>query len=85
MTPALYPHLKDKCLHLDNAQCSVPWIENTSFPHLYQELPFAGDRWLKPIILASQEAEIRRIKVRSQPGKIVHKTLSQKILITKKG
>jgi hypothetical protein len=33
-----------------------------------------------PIILATQEAEIRRIEVQSQPGEIVHKTLSQKTL-----
>jgi hypothetical protein len=33
--------------------------------------------WLTPVILATQEAEIRRIEVRSQPpGEIVHKTLS---------
>jgi hypothetical protein len=31
-----------------------------------------------PIILATQEAEIRRIVVQSQPGHIVCKTLSQK-------
>jgi hypothetical protein len=31
-----------------------------------------------PIILDTQEAEIRRITVQSQPGKTVHKTLSQK-------
>jgi hypothetical protein len=31
-----------------------------------------------PIILATQEAEIRRIKVRSQPGQIVHESLSGK-------
>jgi hypothetical protein len=30
-----------------------------------------------PVILATQEAKIRRIAVRSQPGKIVPKTLSQ--------
>jgi hypothetical protein len=30
------------------------------------------------VILATQEAEIRRIKIRSQPGEIVHETLSQK-------
>jgi hypothetical protein len=39
----------------------------------------AGHQWLKPIILATQEAEIRRITVQSQPGKIVCETLSQKI------
>jgi hypothetical protein len=33
---------------------------------------------LTPAILAIQEAEIRRIVVQSQPGKIVHKTLSEK-------
>jgi hypothetical protein len=33
---------------------------------------------LTPIILAAQQAEIRRITVQSQPGQIVHETLSQK-------
>jgi hypothetical protein len=37
-----------------------------------------------PVILATQEAEIRRIKVLSQPGEIVLETLSQKKPITKK-
>jgi hypothetical protein len=31
----------------------------------------AGCQWLTSVILATQEAEIRRIMVRSQPGKIV--------------
>jgi hypothetical protein len=34
-------------------------------------------------ILATQEAETRRIMVRSQPGEIVRKTLSRKILSQK--
>jgi hypothetical protein len=34
-----------------------------------------------PVILASQEAEIRRITVRSQPGQIIQKTLSPKKII----
>jgi hypothetical protein len=31
-----------------------------------------------PVILATQEAEIRRIEVQSQPGQIGHKNLFQK-------
>jgi hypothetical protein len=42
-------------------------------------------RWLIPIILATQEAEIRRIAVRSQPGQIVHETLTRKNPSQKKG
>jgi hypothetical protein len=35
-------------------------------------------QWLPPIILATQEADIRRITVQSQPRQIVHETPSQK-------
>jgi hypothetical protein len=38
----------------------------------------AGCQWLMPIIVATQEAEFRRIVVKSQPGQIVRKTSSQK-------
>jgi hypothetical protein len=31
-----------------------------------------------PVILATQEAELRRIAVQSHPGQTVHETLSQK-------
>jgi hypothetical protein len=34
-------------------------------------------QWLTPVILATQETEIRRIMVGSQPGQTVHKTLSR--------
>jgi hypothetical protein len=40
--------------------------------------PKAGRPWFTPVILAILEAEIRKSEVRSQPGQIVHETLSQK-------
>jgi hypothetical protein len=41
--------------------------------------------WLTPMIPATQEAEIRRTVLQSQPGQIILETLSQKNLNTKKG
>jgi hypothetical protein len=41
-----------------------------------KEEELAKPQWLMPIILASQEAEIRRIMVQSQPRKIVPENLS---------
>jgi hypothetical protein len=38
----------------------------------------AGRHWVTPLILAIQEAEIRRIEVQSQHRQIVQETLSQK-------
>jgi hypothetical protein len=35
-------------------------------------------QWLRLIVLATHEAEIRRIMAQSQLGKIVHETLSGK-------
>jgi hypothetical protein len=46
--------------------------------YLYQETGKLGGRWLTPVILATQEAAIRRIMVQSQPRQIVHETLYQK-------
>jgi hypothetical protein len=34
--------------------------------------------WLTPVILATQEVEIKRITFQSQPRQIDHKTLSRK-------
>jgi hypothetical protein len=39
--------------------------------------------WLTPVILATQEAECRRIVVEGQAGQIVHETLSGKNLSQK--
>jgi hypothetical protein len=36
-----------------------------------------GRQWRTPLILATHEAEIRKIVVRSQPRQIVHKSLSR--------
>jgi hypothetical protein len=44
---------------------------------------FAGHRWFTPVVLATQEAAIRRIAVQSQPGLIVLMILSRKYLIRK--
>jgi hypothetical protein len=41
-----------------------------------QNLALARCWWLKPVILATQEAEIRRITAQGQPREIVCKTLS---------
>jgi hypothetical protein len=38
-----------------------------------------------PVILTTQEAEIRRTVVQSQPRQIVHETLSRKNTSQKKG
>jgi hypothetical protein len=42
-----------------------------------------GHQWFTPVILATQEAEIRRIMIRSQPGQRVRETLFQKNLSQK--
>jgi hypothetical protein len=44
----------------------------------------AGLWWLTPVILATQEAEIRRTDVQSHAGQIVLDTLSRKIPSEKK-
>jgi hypothetical protein len=41
--------------------------------------------WLTPVILATPEAEIRRIKVGGQLGQILLQTLSQKYPTQKEG
>jgi hypothetical protein len=43
-------------------------------------MPKAGHLWLTPVILDTQEAEIRRIELQSQPRQIVSETLSWKTL-----
>jgi hypothetical protein len=49
-----------------------------------QEINLARQMWLIPVILAAQEAEIRRITVPSLPRQVVHQTLPQKKTLQKK-
>jgi hypothetical protein len=48
--------------------------------HLYSKYTNSWARWLTPVSLDPQEADIRRITVQSQPGQIVQETLSRKTL-----
>jgi hypothetical protein len=51
---------------------------NTQQDPVSKKKKIARHQWLSPIILATLEAEIRRIMVRSQARQIVHETLSWK-------
>jgi hypothetical protein len=50
-----------------------------------KKVPWVGCQWHTPVILVTQEAEIRRIVVQSQHGQAVRETLSQKHPSQKKG
>jgi hypothetical protein len=56
----------------------IVWYFLKVIIHLIESLFHAGHQWLTPVILAIQEAEIRKITVGNQPGQIVHETLSRK-------
>jgi hypothetical protein len=51
---------------------------NTYSMLIKRHVNWAEHRWLTPIILATQEAEIGGLRFRASPGQIVSKTLSQK-------
>jgi hypothetical protein len=61
---------------------SSVWHRKLSDCDNYKSL--AGPWWLTPVILSTQDAEIRKTAVQSQPRQIVG-TLSRKKPITKKG
>jgi hypothetical protein len=61
---------------------------NYTFPSQHPILSYifvARGQWFTPIILATQEAEIRRTAVQSQPRQVIHETLSGKKSFIKKG
>jgi hypothetical protein len=46
-------------------------FKKSRFPNNHRQKKVrSGHRWFTPVIPATQEAEIRRIEVRSQPGQI---------------
>jgi hypothetical protein len=51
---------------------------------IFEIKSLAGCQQLMPVIQATQEVEIRRMAVQSQPRQIVHETLSQKYPTQKK-
>jgi hypothetical protein len=53
-------------------------VVHTYHPSYIRNINRAGHQALTPVVLGTQEAEIKRTAVRSQPGQIVYKTLSQK-------
>jgi hypothetical protein len=55
---------------------SISMFQNFAWNILKNQLSGGRRWWLKPIILATQEADIRRTTVQSQPRQIVHETLA---------
>jgi hypothetical protein len=71
--------------------CKIHHDFHISFWHLgdsntynLKNTQLIGHWWLMPVILATQEAEIRSIRGPSQPGQIVCETLSPKYPIQKR-
>jgi hypothetical protein len=64
--------------------CMLHREQNTYACTSYETQIVARCQWLTFVILATQEAEIRRISFQSQPGQIVHESLSRKTLHKKR-
>jgi hypothetical protein len=65
-------------LNVDN-KCKTPHHPKRSWKmRVLKKDNLPGCQWLMPVILATQEAKIKRITVQSQPRQIVFETLSQK-------
>jgi hypothetical protein len=55
--------------------CARPWAPTPAFQNKKKT---AECWWLRPVIIGTQEAAIRRITIQSQPGQIAGEDLSQK-------
>jgi hypothetical protein len=58
--------------------CTMRYLKLPGCSYLQRKKFYWAPPWLMPVILATQEAEIRRITVRSQPGQIIQENLSRK-------
>jgi hypothetical protein len=56
----------------------VMWVGPNGMTSVLMRKDLAGCWWLTPVILATWEAEIRRILVQGHPKQIVHETPSPK-------
>jgi hypothetical protein len=75
---------KEYLLYKHKALSSNPILTKRKENNNNTKTQIVGHQWLMPVILTTQEAEVRRISICGQPGKNENKTLSQKNLITRK-
>jgi hypothetical protein len=54
---------------------SFPMLQINTLTFRVKKENESWEQWLTSVILAIQEAEIRRFKVLNKPGQIVHETL----------
>jgi hypothetical protein len=62
--------------HINQLRNGKTGIDTRNLAGCLKEIPPSRCQWLTPIILATQEAEIRRIMVQVHLRQIVHETLS---------
>jgi hypothetical protein len=70
--------MADKRKNVNYTRITKIWQNGLNSSKVIKKLYLARRQWLTAVILTTQEAEIRRTEVQSQPRQIVHKTLSSK-------